>query len=214
MEEHMTKLRFDYRVLGMIGTNCYLLINEDEKQCILFDPADEEEEIYQMIEQSNCKLEAVFLTHGHYDHMLAAKKVCAHYGVKLYAGADEEEVLLTPAINLSYNHGMQVSITADCQINDGDEFNIAGIAMKAIHTPGHTKGGFCYYIPEMKMLISGDTLFAESVGRTDFPTGSMSQIVRSVKEKLLCLPEETLVFPGHGESTSIHHEKMYNPYCQ
>jgi glyoxylase-like metal-dependent hydrolase (beta-lactamase superfamily II) len=111
---------------------------------------------------------------------------------------------------------VNVSISADYWVKDGEVLNLAGIDIKSIHTPGHTEGGMSYFVQTDtgSVLFSGDTLFAESVGRTDFPTGSMSQIVASVKQKLFALPDSTVVYPGHGEGTSIGHEKKYNSFCQ
>ena len=106
-----------------------------------------------------------------------------------------------------------MGVSADVYVKDGDEITIAGMDFRVIATPGHTAGGCCYYFKEVGFLLSGDTLFAESVGRTDFPTGSMSELVRSIKEKLFLLPDDTKVYPGHGESTTIGHEKEYNPFC-
>lgn len=207
-------ITFDYKVIGMIGTNCYLVKNEDTAQSVLIDPAEAPDAIQEMIDKSGCELKAVLLTHGHSDHIGAAKEICERNNVKLYAGEDEKALLLSPQLNLSAQLGQAVSIEADYWVKDKDQLNIAGMNIKVIHTPGHTAGGTCYYIEDAGLLFSGDTLFAESVGRTDFPTGSMSQIVRSVKEKLMTLPDDTKVFPGHGESTSIGYEKKYNPYCQ
>jgi glyoxylase-like metal-dependent hydrolase (beta-lactamase superfamily II) len=208
----MAEIELDYRVLGEVGTNCYLLCNKQTKECILIDAADEPERIFGMISESGCKLAAVLLTHGHYDHILAAAAVREKYGVKIYASCDEKELLASEHMNLSDVSGDHVTIEADVWHKDGECLKLAGIDIKVIHTPGHTKGGSCYYVSGISSLFSGDTLFAGSVGRTDFPTGSMSEIVRSIKEKLIVLPDDTKVFPGHGESSSIRYEKQYNPY--
>lgn len=210
----MSNITMDFRVLGMVGTNVYLIINHDTNESILFDPADQMNEIATMIEKSGSKLKAVLLTHGHFDHVTALEEVKQKYQVPVYANKLEKDTLSTPNINLSSGHGYQLSVTADEWLEDGTELELAGMKVKAISTPGHTAGGMCYYIEAADMLISGDTLFAASVGRTDFPGGSMATIVRSVKDKLLILPDDTKVFPGHGESTSIAYEKKYNPYCQ
>lgn len=204
---------FDYKILGEIGTNCYLLYNKDNKRAVLIDPADEADKIMEMIAVKNCTLTAILLTHGHYDHIGAAIKVSKATKAPIYAGECEKEVLENPSINLSAMMGEHaISLIADKWLTDGEVIELAGITIRCIHTPGHTKGGMSYYVEDANILFSGDTLFAASVGRTDFPTGSMSELVRSIKSKLLILPEHTKVFTGHGESTSIAYEKQYNPF--
>ena len=133
--------------------------------------------------------------------------------MKIYAGEAEKDFLRDTKSNLSKDMGRPVTVTADVYLKDGEELDLDGIRIKVLATPGHTAGGVSYYFPEGGFLICGDTLFQDSVGRTDFPTGSMSTLVRSVKEKLFTLPEETIVYPGHGDSTIIGHEKKYNPFC-
>ena len=204
--------KIDVRVLGMVATNCYLLCNTDTKECVLIDPADNAGKISEMIEQSGCMLKGILLTHGHFDHIMAADEVRDKYNVKVYASAEEKNTLSTPHINLGEAYGMNLSVKADVWHNDGDILKLAGFDIKAIHTPGHTEGGCCYYIGEEHVLFSGDTLFHNSIGRTDLPTGSGSELVRSVREKLLVLPEDTRVYPGHMEETTISHEKKYNPF--
>jgi len=214
-------ITFDYKILGPIGTNCYLLCNEyqaedgtTQKQCVLVDPADDIAQIEELISRNHATLVAVLLTHGHYDHIMAAKSVRNEYHVPIYASCDEETLLASPDMNLSALHGFEVMLEADVLHNDGDVLHLAGMDIEVKHTPGHTIGGTCYYIAEAGLLFSGDTLFAASVGRTDFPTGSMSQIVHSIQDKLMVLPDDTKVFPGHGESSSIGYEKKYNPFLQ
>ena len=158
------------------------------------------------------KKTAILLTHGHFDHIGAANEVREHYGIKIYASCDEEKLLASPARNLSNAYGMSLKVTADVLHNDGDILELAGLKIKAIHTPGHTAGGTCYYFPYQNVVFSGDTLFCTSVGRTDFPKGSAAQIIRSIKEKLLPLPDETTVYTGHNDITTIGAERMYNPY--
>ncbi len=204
--------KIDVRVLGMVGTNCYLLCNTDTKECVLIDPADNAGKIGEMIEQSGCTLKGILLTHGHFDHIMAADEVRDKYNVKVYASAEEKNTLSTPHINLGEAYGMNLSVKADIWHNDGDVLNLAGFDIKAIHTPGHTEGGTCYYIESIGVLFSGDTLFCESVGRTDFPGGSMSDIVHSIKDKLMVLPDDTKVYTGHGEGTSIGYERVHNPF--
>lgn len=210
----MSDIVMDYRVLGHIGTNCYLVMNKEAGECIVIDPADQPDQICEMIEKSGCRLSAVLLTHGHYDHILAAEEIRKQYHVKIYASKEEKELLASPEMNLSAMYGMHTTLDADVWHDDGETLHLAGMDIEVFHTPGHTKGGSCYYIAQSDMLFSGDTLFAESVGRTDFPTGSMAEIVRSIRDKIVVLPDQTKVFPGHGESTSVAYEKKYNPYLQ
>lgn len=211
----MSNIDLKYACMGSIGTNCYMLVNKDNNEGIMIDTADDYERAVSFVDKCGCTLKAVLLTHGHYDHMTVSRQIADKYGVSIYAGEHEKNVLADPAVNLSAGMGSRgVSMKADVWVKDGETLSISGIGIKAIHTPGHTEGGMSYYVEEIHSLFSGDTLFAESVGRTDFPGGSMGDIVRSIKEKLFVLPDETVVFPGHGEGTSIGHEKKYNPYCQ
>lgn len=204
--------KIDSRILGMVGTNCYLLCNMDIKECVLIDPAYSQDEISRMIDESGCSLKGILLTHGHFDHIMAADAVRDKYGVKVYASCDEKNTLEQPHINLGEAYGLKLSVKADVWHKDGEILKLAGFDIEALHTPGHTEGGSCYYIREIGVLFSGDTLFCGSVGRTDFPGGSMSEIVRSIKEKVMVLPDDTKVYPGHGEGTSVGYERVNNPF--
>lgn len=204
--------KIDSRILGMVGTNCYLLCNMDIKECVIIDPADSQDEISRMIDESGCSLKGILLTHGHFDHIMAADAVRDKYGVKVYASCDEKNTLEQPHINLGEAYGLKFSVKADVWHKDGEILKLAGFDIEALHTPGHTEGGTCYYIREIGVLFSGDTLFCGSVGRTDFPGGSMSEIVRSIKEKVMVLPDDTKVYPGHGEGTSVGYERENNPF--
>ena len=204
--------KIDSRILGMVGTNCYLLCNMDIKECVLIDPADSQDEISRMIDESGCSLTGILLTHGHFDHIMAADAVRDKYGVKVYASCDEKNTLEQPHINLGEAYGLKLSVKADVWHKDGEILKLAGFDIEALHTPGHTEGGSCYYIREIGVIFSGDTLFCGSVGRTDFPGGSMSEIVRSIKEKVMVLPDDTKVYPGHGEGTSVGYERENNPF--
>ena len=204
--------KIDSRILGMVGTNCYLLCNMDIKECVLIDPADSQDEISRMIDESGCSLKGILLTHGHFDHIMAADAVRDKYDVKVDASCDEKNTLEQPHINLGEAYGLKLSVKADVWHKDGEILKLAGFDIEALHTPGHTEGGSCYYIREIGVLFSGDTLFCGSVGRTDFPGGSMSEIVRSIKEKVMVLPDDTKVYPGHGEGTSVGYERVNNPF--
>ena len=200
-------------VLGMVQTNTWFVLHEETKELILVDPADDAARIIQKIEENEWKLQAILLTHGHFDHIGAVDDLRAHFiGVQCYAGEKEEEVLENGSYNLSASWAAALSIRADRLLRDKETLTLAGFKIKVIETPGHTKGGVCYYLSEEGVLFSGDTLFRTSVGRTDFPTGSMSQIVRSVQYLTENLPGDTVVYPGHQEITTIAYEQRFNPY--
>lgn len=206
-------MKIETLVLGDVRTNCYLLINEKTLETIVVDPADRADVIVRKAVDEGLTLKAIFLTHGHGDHILAVSDLKRDFGLQVYAAEAEKELLLNPAQNLSKMlFGVSVTVKPDVLLKDGQEFTEAGMDFRMLLTPGHTPGGCCYYQPEEKALFSGDTLFCGSIGRTDFPGGSLSELVRSVKEKLLVLPENVKVYPGHEEMTTISHEKRYNPY--
>ncbi|MBQ9983914.1 MAG: MBL fold metallo-hydrolase [Lachnospiraceae bacterium] len=209
----MADLEIFQKTLGQLGTNCYIMVNHDTNECIVFDPADEAHVLKEIFDTPEFQLKAIFLTHGHYDHMGAANELKNTYHVPIYASKEESEKLLCKAgANLSVMFGNPITVEADEQLKDGQQVEIIGTMLKCLLTPGHTAGGMCYYCEELQSVISGDTLFCESVGRTDFPTGSGSELERSVREKLFALPDETKVFPGHMNMTTIKWEKENNPY--
>ena len=210
----MGEIKIGRMVLWVCQTNCYFLYREDSKECIFVDPADQGVNIYKAMTKNGFKIAAVLLTHGHFDHIWGTKELCELSGAKLYALDVEKEVLQDAHKNVSSQVGRAYTTDADIYLKDGDEMTIADMTFQVIATPGHTAGGCCYYFKEAGFLVSGDTLFRDSVGRTDFPTGSMGTLVRSIKEKLFVLPDETKVYPGHGDNTTIGHEKIYNPFCQ
>lgn len=200
-------------VLGMVGTNCYLVVNEEEKQCILIDPAVYSGEIAEQIRREGLDLRAILLTHGHFDHIMGIDGFRKEFPeIPVYAHREEEALLKDASMNASLEFGRQYTFSGAAYTEDGDVLDLAGMQFRVIHTPGHTIGGCCYYLQEEKVLFSGDTLFRESIGRTDFPTGNGGQLMRSIREKLFALPEETAVYPGHMERTTIGDEKKYNPY--
>ena len=208
----MGQIEIKSMTLGMVATNCYLIINIENKEALLVDPADNALRISNVIEENGCTLKAILLTHGHFDHIMALNDLKKRYNVPVYAHEEEEDVLKQSSLNLSGSIGQIYTTQADVYVKDGEHLKLAGLDVIVLYTPGHTKGGVCYYFPEEKVLMSGDTLFHCSIGRTDFPTGSMSQLVRSVKEQLFVLPDDVQVYPGHDSVTSIGYEKQYNPF--
>jgi len=219
----MSEIKIGRMVLGICQTNCYFLYRTGAPEAIVVDPADYGDKIASALEKNGFKVAGILITHGHFDHIWgceelksladASAQVDGREPVKVYACEAEKELLKDARKNVSASMKRSYSLDADVYVKDGEEITLAGMTFKVIETPGHTEGGCCYYFEEPGILISGDTLFQESVGRTDLPTGSMSTLVRSIKDKLFVLPEETVVYPGHGDSTTIAYEKKYNPFC-
>lgn len=205
-------MKIEHYVVGVVGTNCYFAINEQTKECIIIDPGDESGRLADKIKAGGYAPVAILLTHAHFDHIMGVDALREQYRIPVYVHADDADMLQQPQLNCGAMIGTSTLATADEQVHDGDTLELAGMEIQVLHTPGHTPGGACYYFPEEGVVFSGDTLFCESVGRTDLPGGSMSQLVRSVREKLFKLPDLTIVYPGHGEPTKISTEKQYNSF--
>lgn len=205
-------MRIERFIVGMVGTNCYVVSNEETSECFLVDPGAYSDKVIAYIREHELKPQAILLTHGHFDHIMGLDGVLREFPIPVYAQEEEEILLKDASYNASVSYGPAYTFSGASYIKDGQILELAGMTIRAIHTPGHTIGGCCYYIESEHVLFSGDTLFHDSVGRTDFPTGSQSQLVRSIREKLLGLPEETVVCPGHMSETTIGHEKKYNPF--
>lgn len=200
----ITKLRVSECV-----TNCYICSNTETKECFIVDPGDNPFSISNKIKELELTPVAILLTHGHFDHIGAATRLKEDYNIPIVATAQEEKILSDPRANLTGYFGSPYIVKADRLINDGDIISYAGITMKVLLTPGHTCGSCCFYLEDNAVLFSGDTLFCASRGRTDFPTGSEAAIINSIRTKLLVLPEDTIVYAGHMEETTIKHERLY-----
>lgn len=205
-------MKIERFVMGMVSTNCYLIINEETKETVIVDPADCPQRFTDHIAEEGLKIVAVILTHGHYDHIMGIPELLKHYPVPVYACQEEKQVLTDPRANLSAMSGGSYVYDGATYVKDGQVLELAGCQFKVMHTPGHTPGGCCYYIESEKILLSGDTLFCGSVGRTDFPGGSMSDLVRGIKEKLMVLPDDVQVLPGHMDLSTIGFERANNPF--
>lgn len=200
-------------VLGPVGTNCYIVINEKSSECLIVDPASCPPEFVSYIRNAGLAVKAVLLTHGHFDHIMGLDVLLREFPVPVYAYEAEKDLLENAQLNASLSmYGQGYTFSGAEYVTNRQNIKAAGITLQVIYTPGHTSGGCCYYIPDENVLFSGDTLFHGSVGRTDLPTGSMGQLVNSIRDRLFVLPDETKVYPGHMEETTIGYEKKYNPF--
>ncbi len=210
-------LKIGRMVMGAVQTNCYFVYDDGQqgeiKDVLFFDPADQGEMIYERLKAKGFRVAGIFLTHAHFDHIWGVQELRARSGAKVYAHEKERPICGSAQMNVSEQAGRACTVRPNVFCSDGEEITVAGITCRLIATPGHTVGSCCYYFEEAGILIAGDTLFQGSVGRSDFPTGSAGELVRSIRERLFVLPDETKVYPGHGDITTIGEEKLYNPFC-
>lgn len=212
MEKDVKEYKLETLVLGAVGTNVYFLKNELSGEMLIIDPADQAEKIIEQASAMKGNPVAILLTHGHYDHMLAADAVRREYQIPILCGEEEKDLLEDPMQNLSGLWEREgIRLVADQTFREEDELELAGFRLQMLHTPGHTKGGYCFYLEEEGLLFSGDTLFRLSYGRTDLPTGNERQMMASVRRLFREIPDAVRVLPGHMEETRMQFEKKYNP---
>lgn len=199
-------------LLPSFQTNTYLLWEEKTREAMLIDPADGSDDVSDYIMNSKLKLKYIINTHGHGDHIGGNVFFKRKFPAAKLAIHKEDKVMLTKSdLNLSlYYEQETISTEPDILLENGDLIILGDRQVKVLHTPGHTKGGISLLSDDL--LFSGDTLFLEDIGRTDLPGGSYTQLIASINDQLMILPEKTKVLPGHGDSSTIEHEKQYNPY--
>ncbi len=208
-------MKVDRLVLGEFETNCYIARSDDAAtDCLIIDTGLDVQALPAFLERHKLTPAAVILTHGHIDHIAGVDALRARFAsLAVYIHKLDAELLTDSVGNLSFMTGSDFSTDqADYLVDEPDVIDQADIKLRVIHTPGHTPGGICLYAEQDGVVFVGDTLFADSVGRTDFPGGNMRQLIEGIKQKLLILPDDTVVYPGHGPETTIGREKANNPF--
>lgn len=210
-------MKIDRLVLGIYETNCYVLRSDElTEDCLIIDPGMDADELTDFLSEHGLNPLAVILTHGHIDHIAGLAQLRESFqDIKVYIHKLDAQMLSDSRSNLSGISGMAFRTEpADFFLEDNSQFELAAIKLQVLHTPGHTPGGVCLYSADDGLAFVGDTLFAGSVGRTDFPGGSTTQLVEGIKQKLFTLLDRTKIYPGHGPATSIANEKANNPFLQ
>ena len=200
-------------VLGPVQTTCYVVSSQG--RAVIVDPAANATKIIQYLGTKKLIPEAILLTHGHFDHIGAVNELAAKYSLPIYAHKSEKEYFDQPEVNLSTMTYQPFVLSEDLDYHwlaDGATLTCLDTQVKIFHVPGHTSGSLCYYFVKDRMVFTGDTLFKQSIGRTDFIYGNHQQLVTGLRQKLLTLPDDTLVYPGHGDCTTVADEKRNNPF--
>lgn len=206
-------MKLKIMTVGPLEENCYIVYDEKKHDAFIVDPGDEAERIAGFIDAEGLIPQFIINTHGHWDHVGAVAALKEKYGVPFYLHSADEEWLKEPLCHLFGESNIQ-GLTVDRALVDGEVLTFAGQTICVLHTPGHTKGGCTFWMKEMDVAFTGDTLFKGTVGRTDFPGGSYEEILDSVQHKLSVLPDSCTVFPGHGPKSDMAWERAHNPYMR
>ena len=204
---------FESTAVGPLEVNCYIVGCEQSREGIVVDPGGNVEKIAVIVAQHGLKIHTIINTHGHFDHLGGNRQALATFGARLLIH-QADAPMLSKSAEVARMYGMpgDNSPEADAYLIDGMEIMFGTCRLKVLSTPGHTQGGCCLYFEDEHKVITGDTLFADSIGRTDLPGGSHEQLLNSIRTKLFTLPDDVIAYPGHGPETTIGHEKRCNPY--
>jgi hydroxyacylglutathione hydrolase len=199
--------------VGPLQCNCSIIGDETTREGMVIDPGDDIEDVLDLIEKHNLKIKQIVITHAHIDHVGGAMKLRAATGAPILLNQNDYALLKMLDVQAAWI-GMKDpgKVEIDHSLGQSDKVQAGSLTADVIHTPGHTEGSICLYFPLENKLVAGDTLFAGSIGRTDLPGGSMEKIIRSLREKVMALPDDTLVVPGHGPLTTIGQERESNPF--
>lgn len=204
---------FESIAVGPLSVNCYIAACEESREGIIVDPGGDAELIVRLVQKLDLKIQTVINTHGHFDHVGGNRRILEAFGARLLIHQADAPMLGRSA-EVARKYGLQGenSPEADAYLDEGMDLNCGACRIQVLHTPGHTMGGCCLYFEKERKVITGDTLFADSIGRTDLPGGSHQQLLDSIRTKLFTLPDDIVAYPGHGPQTTIGHEKRCNPY--
>ena len=202
-------MKIECMTLGPMQVNCYIVMGEEESKAFVIDPGDCAVKVYERLKELGVECAGILLTHGHFDHITGVNELKELTGSAVYAGKDEERLLLDSDLNVSKRIRHPVTVKADKLLEDGEEVAESGLKFKTLFTPGHTDGSVCFYFEDEGVLFSGDTIFKQGMGRTDLPTGCEEKLFYSLTHKLMKLPGETKCYPGHGGTTDIASESGY-----
>ncbi|HYX70939.1 MAG TPA: MBL fold metallo-hydrolase, partial [Terriglobales bacterium] len=199
--------------VGMLQCNCSVVGDEQSREALVIDPGDNIEQVLQVLARHRLKLKQIVITHAHIDHVGGAMQLKRATGAPILLNQNDQALLAMLDVQAGWlGQPPPEKVSIDQDLRDGDTVRAGGLSAGVLHTPGHTQGSVCLYFPAEKKLLAGDTLFAGSIGRTDLPGGSTEMILRSLHQRVMALPDETVVVPGHGPLTTIGEERESNPF--